>query len=50
MWHYGLLGITAAALVLLLTPRTRTLALRLKAVATPIGHRTPQGGIPYAPG
>jgi UDP-GlcNAc:undecaprenyl-phosphate/decaprenyl-phosphate GlcNAc-1-phosphate transferase len=46
MLKYGLLGITAAALVLLITPWTRILALRLPAVATPVGHRTHQGCVP----
>jgi UDP-GlcNAc:undecaprenyl-phosphate/decaprenyl-phosphate GlcNAc-1-phosphate transferase len=46
MLKYALLGITAAGLVLLITPWTRILALRLPAVATPVGHRTHQGCVP----
>ncbi len=46
MLQYGLLGITAAGLALLVTPWTRTLALRLAAVDEPVGHRMHQGSVP----
>jgi UDP-N-acetylmuramyl pentapeptide phosphotransferase/UDP-N-acetylglucosamine-1-phosphate transferase len=46
MLQYGLLGITAAGLALLITPWTRTLALWLAAVDEPVGHRMHQGSVP----
>src|SRR5437667_11484804 len=46
MLKYGLLGITAAALALLITPWMRTLALRLEVVDAPVGHRMHQGSVP----
>jgi UDP-GlcNAc:undecaprenyl-phosphate/decaprenyl-phosphate GlcNAc-1-phosphate transferase len=46
MVKYGLLGITAATLALLITPWMRTLALRLKATDVPGGHRMHQGSVP----
>jgi UDP-GlcNAc:undecaprenyl-phosphate GlcNAc-1-phosphate transferase len=46
MLKYGLLGVTAAGMALLITPWTRTLALRLEAVDEPVGHRVHQGSVP----
>jgi UDP-GlcNAc:undecaprenyl-phosphate/decaprenyl-phosphate GlcNAc-1-phosphate transferase len=46
MLEYGLLGITAAGVALLITPWTRILALRLEAVNEPAGHRIHQGSVP----